>query len=227
MKHIKILGLLAVAAMAVAAFVGTTAASAEIPGAFTTNKTNKKIETIKVTEHTFTITGSNVNCNKISFAGFSPATETSREATATPKYEECTAFGFANATVDTEGCHYTFTDTTTGNPASTSETHASVHLSTCTKGGATITVNIPFIAKCKVFIPNQEIKDAVHYENKTTGTMTTVQVNATAKTIEAKVQESTGSCPLTVATHTNASYTGSQLVEVVEGNISYDKDHTP
>lgn len=228
MRGMRKMGLLAVAAMAITAFVGTTAASAETPGAFTTNPAGNPLQISTLTDSTFLVTGSTVTCKKGSSTGTAPP-PTSSKLTTTTVWEECTAFGFAGATVNTAGCSITLTATTTKDKEDvvtpqTSETHAPMHLENCTAGGMTITVNVPFVAKCKVLIPNQEIPDAAHYENNLPAG--DIIVKTTPTEVDAIVQESTGACPLTVGTHTNAAAINStHTTKVQDGTISYDKDH--
>jgi hypothetical protein len=203
MRNLKTLGLLAIAAMALAAFVGTATASAS---EFVAGEDGAAIETTTTEKHVFTVTDSDVECDE----EFSGVTESGATQTVNPKYVNCKAFGF-NASVDTAGCSYTF-------KAETDEAGmATVNLSGCTAGGVKIKVSIPFIATCEVFVPNQSINSAVGYTNNSGS----VLVNATATSISAEVTKSTGLCPLSTGSHSDAEYFGQSEVSGNGTTVEY------
>lgn len=212
MKHIKTLGLLAVAAMAIAAFVGTSSASAEFPGSFTaTGGAGKKLETSKVAQHVFTVTGSEVKCNKVTFTGNTEGAETTSQMV-TPAYEECTAFGLP-ATVTNNNCTITLTATT--NAAG----HAVAHLERVDplKPCEMTILAKSIFGECHVDVTEQTIT-GLHYLNNPNPEDIVVQV--TAENMTDHVTKSTGVCPLTVGTHTNAKYTGEETVQAT-GGVQY------
>lgn len=207
MKSIKTLGLLAVAAMAIAAFVGTSSASAAAK--FTTSQQGASLSETTLEEHIFTVTNQQVKCDVITMSGTTAASGSTTQ-TVQPTYESCEAFGFT-ATVNTAGCSFTFA------AATNAENHASATLSGCTAGGITITVNIPFIAKCKVEVKNQTVT-GINYSN----TASDIDVTVTAKGIHAEVTEDSGACPLSLGTHTDSTYTGKSTVQAEGATISHD-----
>ena len=208
MKRLNTLGLLAVAALAIAAFVGTSAASATTSGSFTSAGAGNALETSVIKQHIFTVTGSEVKCNKVTFTGSTEGTETTSQKV-TPDYKECTAFGFA-AEVTNSNCVIKLTATTGGIGG-----HAEAHLEG-TNCKITIKVDNVF-AKCHVDVFAQSVK-GIHYSP---GANSDVVVSVTSgATMAAQVTESKWLCPLTVGTHNNASYTGEETVRA-PGGVSF------
>ena len=206
MKHIKTLGLLAVAVMALAAVFGTASASA---AKFTSTGGKQKLTTSKVKQHVFTVTGSTVTCEEVEFSGETPGAEAT-EQTVTPSYKKCTAFGLP-AEVVTTGC------TITLKAATNAAGHAEAVV------GGTKCESITILAKsifgeCHVDVTPQTVT-GIHYVNNASPEDITVQI--TASGMSDHVTKSSGVCPLTVGTHTNASYTGEETVQTA-GGVQYD-----
>ena len=182
MKHIKTLGLLAIAAMALVAFVGTTSASATTK--FTAGKVGAKFITTQIEKDKFTVTGSNVEFSGIEYEGTTAALE-STEQTVMPVYSGCTAFGFS-ASVTPENCKYILT------------INGTVHIertNTSTPCKITITVANVF-AHCMVTVTApQTVENALSYTN---GANNDIVITTSTNAIKAMVEESTGLCPLTV-----------------------------
>jgi hypothetical protein len=211
MRNIKMLGMLAVSAMALAAFVGTTSAMAEKPGTFTFSKVGEELQHTELENHILAYTGAETDCATIDFNG---VTSSKTEQVVVPSYKECEAFGFAEAVVDTDSCVYTFNATTTDTPG-----HAAVNLSDCSNAtrGIQISVNVPFFATCVVDIPEQSIDRAVRYTNVNAKSL---RVDWTASNIMLDVTTSTGFCPLTTGTHSGAdggSYKGASTFTTTNG----------
>jgi hypothetical protein len=108
-RKIKTLGFALVAVMAMAAFSAATA-SAEFHSV--EEHTIIDGEQPATVNDVFTVNAGTVTCNTATYTG-TTTTKTTSEITVTPTYSGCTAFGFVNATVDVNNCHYTFTTTTT------------------------------------------------------------------------------------------------------------------
>lgn len=228
MKQIRI-GVIALAAMALVAFVGTSAASAAnfhtsasagsaITGSVAITKEGEK--EVKH-NHVFKVTGNAVTCNTISFTGETTGATAETEKVH-PEYSNCTAFGFAGATINTAGCQYVFNANTTLNGG----TEAAVNLTECTekggKAGVTITVNVPFIAKCVARVPNQNGINGQKYGNMGSTPSRDMTVTTKSTNITDEVVESTGACPLAVGTHNTANgnaatYEGVSTVTVAGG----------
>jgi hypothetical protein len=207
MNHIKTLGLLAVAVMALTAAFGTASASA-VP-TFTASSAGLELEESTLAKHVFTVTGSKVECSNIVFEGATEGTDTASQSVM-PTYSECTAFGFANAHVTVTNCKLVLT------------ADGEVHLVKTNTEAEPCSIHIEVnnaLAKCKVTITEQTIPGAVSYSNGAGDIK--VKVNGAAN-ISDHVTESTGFCPLTVGTHTNAHYSGESTVKTPTGTIGWD-----
>jgi len=210
MKHIKTLGLLAVSVMALTAVFGTASASAAPK--FTSSALGLNLKTTTLVNHAFSVTGAKTECKKITFAG---ATETlsGPSQNVHPAYDECTAFGLP-AKVKVTNCKFTI------------NADGTVHLvKTDTSPGAELcSIHIEaesIFGKCKVTITEQTISLGVSFTNGEGDIK--LKVNGEAN-IADHVTESTGVCPLTVGTHTNAHYTGESTVQAEGGTIQWDKE---
>jgi hypothetical protein len=195
MRNIKMLGLLAVAAMALAAFVGTSSASAT---AFTAGGAGETINHTTIEDHVFTITGAEVSCETVDFNGTTAGASVS-EQILSPSYDDCEAFGFAEAEVVENGCDWLTKAATTGSPG-----HATKALVNCANKttGIRISVNVPFFANCTMDVPEQSIDTAERYTNLGNNAE---RVDYTPKVYMADVTSSTGFCPLTTGTHSGAN----------------------
>lgn len=193
MNYAKKLGLVAVAALALAAFTGVASAAA---AEFHSSAGSATLSGTKMTEHVFTTQGEKVTCETANFSGTGAESGTSATQEMHPEYSGCSAFGF-NATVNTAGCQYNF--------------HAeggTVDLKSCTSGNVVITVSIPFIAKCVVNVKNQNGINGQEYVN---ATPTKVEVVTNSTNISSNVVTSTGACPLELGEGTS-TYTGTSTV---------------
>jgi hypothetical protein len=214
MKNIRTLGLVAVAAIAIVAFVGTSAASA---AKFTAGGT-EALFTNTIADHAIDITGAEVECETVSFSGTAWAGETSI-LTMSPSYSKCKAFGFAEASILANGCELYFYAET-----EFFSNHAIGNIDGCGDGstgavmkGIQVSVNVPFFATCLVDLPEQAIGGAVHYTNIGGAG---IAVDFTMEWINADVTTSTGFCPLTTGSHTGvngADYDGSTGVSTAKG----------
>ena len=208
MKQIKMLGLLSFAVMALTALFGSASASAAPK--FTASAAGLKLKTTTLENHVFTITGSSLECKKINFEGTTEGTETTSQALH-PSYGECTAFGLPS-TVAVTNCklvltadgtvHLAKTDTSPGAEA------CNIHIESSSIFG-----------KCKVTITEQTIGAAITFVPTSS-----VDIHEIWHiTLSTHVTESTGVCPLTVGTHTNATYKGKSTVQAEGGTISWDE----
>lgn len=196
MKLIKMLGVAMVAALALSAVA--SASAAEFRGA----TSPVTVTGSQSTTHKFTVEGSTVTCTTATFSSAATAVPTS-EVLITPVYKGCTAFGIAGATVSMNGCQYKFHS---GPPGTVDFV--------CSSGKTVISVST-FLGKCKVEVPGSNASKnqglgGVTYTNTPAGKVT---VGANVTGITAEIVESTGICPLTKGTVTNASYSGETIVE--------------
>jgi len=206
MKHLKKIGLVVAAVMAFAAFAG--AASASAAEFHSSAPVGTSLHAVQTTGHVFTTQGQDVTCTTATFTGEVEAL-TSTTQSVHPEYSGCTAFGIANAKVETEGCKYTF-HTNTG----------LVDLSGCTAGFVNITVSIPFIATCVVHVPNQTNINGQTFTTEGTTPNRRIVVDTASTNIAASVVTSSGICPLTVGSATS-SYKGATTVTPASGEIWY------
>jgi hypothetical protein len=224
MKHIKALGLLAISAMALVAFVGTTSASAATK--FTSGALGASFKTTQIEKDKFTVTGSNLECTGITYGGTTEGVVTTAEERAGgatnfkatsqllhPTFTGCTAFGFneANGTsIKVENCKYTLNINGT----------VSI-LKTDTSKDCKITITIKnALAGCMVSLFPQEVTGALSYATGASGNDIVITVNTT--TIKAKVEESSGFCPLTVAAEHSSSYKAKTTFEAVGTTLMVD-----
>lgn len=196
---------LLVLVLTVALLVPAAASAAE---KFTASKVGASLSHETLVNNVFTVTGSTVKCGITRFEGVTEALESAQQ-TVVPGYEECTAFGFPS-TVDTSGCIYRFT------------ANGDVHLESCSKGGITVLYSSIF-GKCHLLIKNQTaIKAASYANNLTEGKVGDIDITINATGLHTEVTQSTGICPLTAGTHTNAQTTYKVRVSAVGGSISVD-----
>lgn len=203
------LGMVAVAALAITAMIGVASASA---AKFHTSVAGVELSGSQEGTHKFESGGNSVTCTTATFSGKAEGTENSNKTgesqKAHPEYSGCTAFGFVGATVDTTGCTYTF-----------NANNEEVKLAGCTNGGITIHVSAFFgTTTCHVFIKNQEgINNNKIPTGKSTDTSMTVETSS--NNIHYEVLTDKGTCPYEKAgqTGTNATYTGKTKVTAAGG----------
>jgi hypothetical protein len=98
-----------VALAAVMAFAAISASAASAANEFHSAVAHTSLSGEQVGEDVFTTNAGTVRCKKATYTGTN-STATSKHQVVAPAYSECTAFGgFLNATIDTNGCTYTFT----------------------------------------------------------------------------------------------------------------------
>jgi hypothetical protein len=200
MSYLKKIGPIVAVVMALAAFAGVASASA---AEFHASASGTSLNGTQTTSHVFSTQGNEVTCETATFSGSTEGTSSPTQKMA-PTYSGCTAFGFAGATVNTEGCKYNF--------------HASgtVDLESCTAGFINITVNVPLFAKCVVHVPNQTGINGQTYTNQSPRTSLVVGTKST--NVSSTVVTSTGLCPLSTGAATS-SYTGTTKVTPASGEI--------
>jgi hypothetical protein len=212
MKHLKTLGLAAMAVLALTAMVGVSSASAA--EFHSTNAGN--IESAIRNTHKFEVTGSEVTCNTIKFNGAAVANSVNQEVH--PEYNNCKAFGFIGAEVNTVGCKYIFNANTNTTNITGCTTHAPpIIVEEKEKENPETGINI-HIAGCSLFVPNQSaanplnegVINGITYENTGTEAVKnrTLDVKSNSNNIKANVTEANlFGCPLTEnGKHNTAKY---------------------
>ena len=212
MKLTKIAIALA-AVLAMSALVASAASAAE----FKSSKSPVMLNGVQKEQHVFAVDGQKVTCNTAEFNKASQATPTKNITGVEAKYANCTAFGFAGATVNMGNCTYTFTE------PNTTDGGANVHLWTSKvdigcSGGTPITINSSvFGSECSVSVAaNANPTEHIIWEVDTTngdifGKITVGGIGATKN-------KDNGLCPLSgTGTTNNATYNGTATVVGTEG----------
>jgi hypothetical protein len=191
MRSVSILVVAAVAAL----FVTVVAPTGAIAAQFHTSATSASLKGTQASENVFTVQGEKVSCKSMTWAGTSPAGETTFSSMEfTPTYAECTAFGFSGSLVEMDGCKYK------------TKANSTVDL-VCPSGHKmTIMVSVPFIATCSVDVPPQTNLVNLNYVNN--GAQSIISLVMFLSNVDYEVTQSTGLCPLSVASATNGSYSG-------------------
>lgn len=208
MKHLKTLGLVAVAIAALTAFVGVSSASA---AQFKSSSSPVMLFGEDTGNHVFKVDGQSVTCKKAVFEKASLATPANVVTGVTAAYNECTAFGFAGATVNMGNCTYEFQQ-----PNATLNGKVAFR---CTSGTAKVFSSV-FGSECEVTIgeaSNTSLSN-VSYANNATG----VTITAGVTGITANKIKDNGLCPLSGTGSTaNATYEGPTNVNGTGGiNVS-------
>ena len=202
MKTSKMFGLALVAVLALAAVAASAASAAE----FKSTSSPVTITGSQEGKHKFTVDGASVECSTATFESGSTMTP-AKTITITPTYEGCTAFGFAKAKVEMNGCKYEFLQpnaSLVGNVAFR-----------CTGANKARVFVSSFGSECEVLIGEAGNTNlpSVTYEN-IAGSPTKVKVLANVTGITAEKTKDTVLCPLKgTGTVTNATYSGNTLTE--------------
>jgi hypothetical protein len=205
MKLTSKLGIAMVAVLALSAVAASAASAAE----FKATSSPVMLFGSQEGKHAFTVDGSSVECETATFEAAS-VTAPSKTVTVTPAYSGCTAFGFAKAKVEMNGCVYEFLQ-----PNASLE--GNVHF-VCGANKARVFVS-SLGSECEVLIgeTGNTNLSKVTYKNEATSP-TKVKVIANVTGITAEKTKDTNFCPLKgTGTVTNASYTGNTLVEGTAG----------
>jgi hypothetical protein len=216
MRKIRMFGLLAVSAMALAAFVGSSPASA---AEFTSGGAESLGETTNE-NHVFALTNGAAECENTELTG-STSAASSTELLLNPTFTECEMFGFANGDVIENGCDFTLKAETTGSPG-----YATLNLHGCSDKtkGIQLLVEVPFFATCLVDIPEQSIPAAVRYSEPTGSS---VRAQIIGSKIMADVTISTGFCTTILETGTHVGDIGAIYTGISTFTTSKGLQHDP
>jgi hypothetical protein len=203
MKYFRIMsrvGLTVVAAAVIAS--GASASAAEYHG----TAVGVTVSGGQVTSHQLTLTGSTISCTTVTFDGTITATATTT-LQLHPSSSGCNIASAFGGTIDTTGCQYTF-HTQTG----------TFDISGCSNGGLLIEGSNVF-GKCVLTISNQTGINGQSWATEGVAPNRDVRWTTNATNIKATVTTSTGICPFTVGSHTNASYTGTTTLKAASGEF--------
>jgi hypothetical protein len=200
-RRLKSLGLALLAVLAFASVSVSAASAAE----FHSEIAHTALSGTQVGEDVFTTNAGTVKCKKASYTGTSSAVTTPHQTVA-PSYSECTAFGFVNATIDPNGCTYTFA-AVAGTPSPITGTVQIV----CTGEKKYIEVTA---FNCDVKVGPQGPLKGITYTNAGAGKTrdVTVDVSLTGLHYEQSGTSFPG-CSGGAGTFTNGTYTGQATVK--------------
>ncbi|HEU5253580.1 MAG TPA: hypothetical protein VFU16_09685 [Solirubrobacterales bacterium] len=162
-------------------------------------------------KHAFKVDGQAVECNVANFARKALSTPASEVQNIVANYANCTAFGFANASVTMGTCTYNF-DTVNGiwnfnaniDIACTSNANDNEGVNT---GDARIFSSV-FGSECEVHVESQNNKSELTFLNNTP-VSGDVRVVAAVTGLTAQISKDNGVCPLAGTGVTNtATYNG-------------------
>ena len=209
------LGLFAAFALSATAAAGASAATHHF------EPTGEPLGVVSNTTQIFNATEGGtkvVECEKVGVTG--EVTETSTEATVTPKYEECEAEIPPNrvaAKVTTNNCHYTFHGETTHTEGETAGEHAAVTISECEKDKRdpeepkAIVVDVTGLNLPCLAVPEQTLHGIKYLEDPTTGKDQIVKA-----TVHGIHSITTSACGTPGEEHTNGTYAGEITVSGTE-----------
>lgn len=120
----------------------------------------------------FTTTGGTVECEEVTYAGSltsSPATTVK----VTPTYSGCVAFGFASASINTNGCELEF------------HNEGTVDITSCeSASGIIVTAALFGTQKCKVTVPPQSGINGIAYTNIGSGSTREITIDVKSTNIK-------------------------------------------
>lgn len=203
MKHARTLGLAVLAIAALTALVGVSSASA---AQYKSNSSPVMLFGEQEGTHVFKVQGQSVTCKKAVFEKASLATPANTVPGVTASYNECTAFGFAGATVNMGNCTYELQQP--GNENATNKDFTANVGIRCS-GASNINVSSSvFGSECKASIHETSNTLLPHLLIKN-GPGAQVNINITVTSITVTVTIDNGLCPLKgVGTTTESSYEG-------------------
>jgi hypothetical protein len=195
-RNLKVLGLAVVAVLALTAMMASAASAAQYTASsYPATATGSNTKGSEV----FTTEGGKVECDS-HFETKEPITAATNTITLTAHYTNCDAFGFLEAKVAMNGCHYHFTLSGTSN----------VVVVVCPGGGVIVIT----AGTCKVEIKAQSGLSGVPVSTSGSGVLAKPNVSGIAYT----VAQDGFLCPFNgTGNKTGATYTGEVLLSRVGG----------
>jgi hypothetical protein len=190
-RHLKILGLIAMAVLAIGVISASAASAAP---KFTSTGTPTTIHGVQATTNVLTINGGELECESVTFEGTVTGTEAA-SITVHPTFGGCLAFGRA-AEITTTGCNFVLSATGT----------AEIEC----EAGKKIIIHVPS-GPCTIeFGPQMLGASSVSFTNGGTKGSTTSTVTVTANVTGITYTSTGGACG---ASGTNGTYTGTVLAK--------------
>lgn len=196
-RNLKVLGLALVAMLAMTA-VGASAASA---AEFHSEGSSTILTGTQEGTDVFSTTGGTVECDTATYVGSQSGTTTTTSS-ATPTYSNCTAFGFASANINTNGCEYVF------------HNNGTVDIADCnSSNGIIVTASLFGTQKCKVTVVPQTGINGITYTNVGSGSTREITIDVSSNNIKYVEHAGTGFGACASSTQqSNGGYTGQSVV---------------
>ena len=196
-------------AEAEAASEGTLSVGAS-GGQFLHSKYPNSAHAVQAETHVFKVDGQEATCKTVELNG---ATQNGPafELTLTPTYKECTVFGFANSSINANGCTYLLTQ-----PGGAADSWEGGFQLKCPAGKKIVIEATPFGSTCKVEIGEQTPTGGVSYENDTAEEE--VDLTLALSGVKSTTVTDNGSCPLNgTGERNNSTYGGGSTAAAASG----------
>ncbi|HEU5252335.1 MAG TPA: hypothetical protein VFU16_03285 [Solirubrobacterales bacterium] len=179
-------------------------------GWFLHSKYSNSAHAVQNESHVFKVDGQSATCKSVELNGTAlngPVTELAL----TPTYKECTVFGFANSTINPNGCTYRLAQ-----PEGSADSWAGSFRFKCPAGKKLVIEATPFGSTCKVEIGEQTLASGVAYENETAEEV--IDLTFSLSGIKSTTAIDNGICPLTgTGERNNSTYAGGSTASAVSG----------
>lgn len=211
MRNLKTLAV----SMAAVLAMSLVAASGASAGEYHSEVESTTLSGSQIGTDVFTTNAGTVKCNEATYTG-SQTGKTSSEVTINPTYSECTAFGFAGATVEVNMCHYVYNGGVEHLFSPTRIKAATLKIVCNTTEGKEITVvaKLAGVTKCTVHIPPQEGLQETTFDNEGAGSSRDIRatVNVTGIKYSQTAGTGIGACK-TENNLTNGTYVGEATIK--------------
>lgn len=179
-------------------------------GWFLHSKYSNSATAVQNESHVFKVDGQSATCKSVELNGATLNGPTT-ELALTPTYKECTVFGFANSTINPNGCTYRLTQ-----PEGSADKWAGPFKIKCPAGKKLVIEATPFGSTCKVEIGEQTLASGVTYENKTAEEK--IGLTLSLSGVKSTTAIDNGICPLTgTGERNNSTYAGGSTASAVSG----------
>lgn len=194
-NKLKVLGLALVAVFAMSAVAASAASANQF---MSEGNVETSISASQEGEHVFTVDGASVTCEVAEFNSTGPVASPATSVKVAPTYEECTAFTFFTAKIQTEGCYYNLHVGATGGIEYT----GSLDLE-CEEGHEIVIA----AGTCEAKVPGGQTFNGIGYANGS-GTVT---IGANVSGIEVNKTKDGFLCPFSGKGAAEGSYEGTTV----------------
>ncbi|HEU5253581.1 MAG TPA: hypothetical protein VFU16_09690 [Solirubrobacterales bacterium] len=162
-------------------------------------------------KHAFKVDGQAVECNVANFTRNGLTTPANTVTTVVASYSNCTAFGFASASVNMGTCTYRFDATTGASPPASNISIVCTNnsnVNSLPNNGDIRVFSSVFGSECEVHVESQNLKGTLSFLNNTP-VAGDVRVVAAVTGLVAEVTKDNGLCPLSgTGVTNNSTYNG-------------------